>query len=88
MASPRIFWMVQEDERGRWRDFPDDLADRIEVWWQEWQETGGDNVVAFVWPNAKQTVFTPYEIVFGTTMVQQKLWTHKRRKVRRVVEDM
>ena len=87
MASPRIIWQVKEDQHGRWRDFPLGLATQIEIEWQAWQKQGqdGEMVVDYVWPNSKGDVFTPYEIVFGATMVQKNVKTGNVREVRRVV---
>ena len=87
MAPPLIIWQVKEDQRGRWRDFPFGLANQIEKEWQAWQKQGQDceMVVDYVWPNSKGDVFTPYEIVFGATMVQKNAKTGNVREVRRVV---
>ena len=60
-------WQVSEDNRGRWRDFPPDLALTIEVEYQNWLN-GGQNpelVIAYYWRGE-------YEITFADMKQQHK----------------
>ena len=88
MSQP--MWQVQEDQGGRWRDFPEALRQQVERQYMEWAKSGrlGELVVEFIWPNAKQTSFTPYEIhcriVDGSMEYYQiNVLTQHRRAVRR-----
>ena len=60
---PQAYWQVQEDQYGRWRDFPLELLNQIEREWQKWQEKGAADevVVNYVWPSANMV--THYERV-------------------------
>ena len=66
-----------------------ELATEIETKWEAWQKLkqGQDceMVTDYVWSNSKGDAFTPYEIVFGATMVQKNVKTGNVREVRRVV---
>ena len=79
---------MQEDDHGRWRDFPLHLQSEVESQFQTWKASGapGVLVVEFVWPNAKNDGFTPYEIECVNGFMRQR---NKRnghlRDVRRLV---
>ena len=84
-------WQVQEDESGRWRDFPHALKNAAEEQFQDWLVQGAppNSGFDFVWPNSKMTVVTPYRIVFPEgeskiNMHQINMKTEKFRPVRRI----
>ena len=78
-------WMVQEDEQGRYRKFPQHLNDAVEQKYVEWK-LGGDNVVQYDWQNAAKTSSVKYEIMFDD-MRQKNMTTMKVRAVERYLRS-
>ena len=68
----RAVWMVEEDNRGRWREFPDHLAALVENRYQEWldQPWEDHSWYTYEWTMQGQTVH--YEIAFHRPMSQAK----------------
>ena len=75
-------WMVQEDEHGRYRKFPQHLNDAVEQKYVEWKLGSRNNVVEYNWPNWDGTKTVKYEITFDD-MRQKNLSTNKVRTVER-----
>ena len=84
-------WQVQEDQGGRWRDFPGLLRQLAEHEYSEWVNSGkvGELVIEYNWPNSKRTISTPYEIHVkdegdAIVMYQVNVGRQSQRRVRRV----
>ena len=91
-STETILWQVQEDDRGRWRDFPNHLMEMVELEYLKWIQDGkpGQLVVAYSWPNAKGTARQEYQIVCEedgteTKMYQVNANMQTMRSVRRLV---
>ena len=79
MEPAKVVWQVDENERGRWRDFPRDLNALVEQ-----ARQGGQSGVVYVWPPLGGRVVTEYAIDFNAMMQTNKA-TSFQRKVRRVI---
>ena len=79
-------WFVSEDERGRYRKFPQHLNDRVEQEFLQWKQGGSQPGfgVEYDWPNASKTSSQKYEITFED-MRQKNMNTNKIRAVERYV---
>ena len=67
-----VVWMVEEDKRGRWRQFPDNLARGVEARYQAWLTEGSQAHFwhSYTWLVGGQPV--DYEISFTRPMQQVK----------------
>ena len=87
-AIPVVVGQVQEDDKGRWRDFPDFVQNAIEAEYQQWLELFStmpcekDVFYAWVWYNG--TKWVQYKISFPQ-MEQENQTTHRTRAVRRLI---
>ena len=59
-------WRVQEDNAGRWRDFPAGLKSQTEEAFQQWLAEGAPpgRGFTYVWANSSGTKFTEYAIAW------------------------
>ena len=96
---PSAIWRVQEDNAGRWRDFPAGLASQAEEAFQTWVGEGApftDGGFAYTWPNYSRNKFTDYAVAWpddvdldfvqreALTCVQRNMATGKTRLVQRI----
>ena len=88
-ATPgKPVWFVAEDNRGRYRQFPEYLNHMVEEKFQEWTAMGGpaEFVVAYCWPARGTRPLQDYEITFHN-MKQTNLTHNTARSVMRLLRS-
>ena len=87
-AIPVVVWQVKEDDKGRWRDFPDFVQNAIEAEYLLWLELLStmpcEKDIFFAWTSLSGTKCTQYKISIPQ-MEQDNQTTHVTRGVRRLI---
>ena len=73
-SSPmvRVVWLVEEDDRGRWREFPEWLAANVEEEYQQWLNEPWSEQFWYSYEWTVKNEVVQYEIQFHRPMAQAK----------------